>query len=90
VGPRGRACSREAVPGNPNRGSRSDDRDQMLGGGGSTDAGCAAPARGSEVTKVGADAGSRGFEVTGVGQDRREGPGELTRGTPAMRPDQRR
>jgi hypothetical protein len=34
VGPRGRACSREAVPGNPNRGSRSDDRDQMLGGGG--------------------------------------------------------
>jgi hypothetical protein len=61
-----------------------------VGGGGSTDAGCAAPARGSEVTKVGADAGSRGFEVTGVGQDRREGPGELTRGTPAMRPDQRR
>jgi hypothetical protein len=83
VGPRGRACSREAVPGVLNRWTETDGRDQTSGE--STGAGGAAPDRVDEVARAQESAGSRGFKVTGVGQDRREGPDELTGGTPAAR-----
>jgi hypothetical protein len=83
MGPRGRVCLREAVPGDPSHWidiirSRSN-------AGGLTAAGSAAPAHGGEVTGARAGAGYRGSEVIGVGQDWREGPDELAGGVPATR-----
>jgi hypothetical protein len=65
VGPRGRACSREAVPNDLDRWIEIKQSRSNVGG--SADAGSAASAHDGKVTGVRAGAGSRGFEVTGVG-----------------------
>jgi hypothetical protein len=83
MGPRGRACLREAVPGDPSHAIEIGRLRSNVGG--LTVVGAAAPAHGGEVIGAGAGAGYRGSKVTGAGQDR-QGPSELTGGVPDTRP----